>query len=133
MEKTSSDMGCFLVVFWFLFSKNIWTDMAEHIHFQTSIHVLGWEPLGYLQSEGFSLEGEVGREFSIDSKWVDAGLWVLRLQNVEGILFKINTTRPSLVAQQSRIHLLMQETRVLSLIQEDPAYLGATKSMHHKY
>ena len=77
MDKAFSGMGVF---FGFLFSKNIWMDVAEHTHFQTSIPVLGWEPLGYLQSEDFSLEGAVGREFPIDSKWADPDLWVLRLQ-----------------------------------------------------
>ena len=39
----------------------------------------------------------------------------------------------SLVAQWLRIHLLMQGTRVQSLIWEDPTCCEATKPMHHNY
>ena len=39
----------------------------------------------------------------------------------------------SLVAQWIRICLPMQETRVQSLVWEDPAYQGATKLMCHKF
>ena len=39
----------------------------------------------------------------------------------------------SLVSQRSRIHLPMQEARVRSLGQEDPACHRATKPMHHSY
>ena len=41
--------------------------------------------------------------------------------------------RASLVAQWQRIHLPMQETRVQSLIQEDPTCQGAAKPMCHNY
>ena len=39
----------------------------------------------------------------------------------------------SLVAQWLRICLLMQGTRVQSLVQEDPTCHGATKPVHHNY
>ena len=39
----------------------------------------------------------------------------------------------SLVAQWLRIHLPLQETRVWSLIQEDPTCHGATKPISHNY
>ena len=39
----------------------------------------------------------------------------------------------SLVAQQKRIRLLMQETWVESLIQEDPTCRGATKHVRQNY
>ena len=39
--------------------------------------------------------------------------------------------RASLVMQRIRIRLPMQETRVRSLIREDPTCCGATKPMHH--
>ena len=41
--------------------------------------------------------------------------------------------RASLVAQWWRIRLPMQETRVQSLVQEDPTCHGATKSVSHNY
>ena len=39
----------------------------------------------------------------------------------------------SLVAQWLRIHLLLQVTRVQSMVWEDPTCRGATKPVHHKY
>ena len=41
--------------------------------------------------------------------------------------------RTSLVAQWLRIRLLMQGTRVRSLVREDPTCRGATKTVHHNY
>ena len=46
---------------------------------------------------------------------------------------KIRHSRASLVAQWSRICLLMQETWVQSLFQEDPTCLGTTKPVHRNY
>ena len=46
--------------------------------------------------------------------------------------FKRNN-KSSLVAQQYRIHLPMQETRVPPLIQEDPTCRRPTKSVCHDY
>ena len=42
-------------------------------------------------------------------------------------------SRTSLVVQGFRIHLPMQKTQVLSLVQEDPTSLGVTKPMCHNY
>ena len=39
----------------------------------------------------------------------------------------------SLVAQQLRIHLPMQGTRVRALVREDPTCRGATKPVSHNY
>ena len=41
--------------------------------------------------------------------------------------------RASLVVQWLRIHLPMQETRVLSLMREDPTCRGAIKPVRHNY
>ena len=41
--------------------------------------------------------------------------------------------KASLVAQQSRICLPVQETQVQSPVQEDPTCCGATKPVHHSY
>ena len=46
--------------------------------------------------------------------------------------FKSNN-KSSLVAQQYRLRLPMQETRVPSLIQEDPTCHRPTKSVRHDY
>ena len=42
-------------------------------------------------------------------------------------------SRASLVAQWLRIRLLMQGTRVRSVIWEDPTCRGATKPVRHNY
>ena len=41
--------------------------------------------------------------------------------------------RASLVAQWTRIHLPVQDTRAQSLVREDPTCLRATKPVHHSY
>ncbi|KAJ8786087.1 hypothetical protein J1605_006667 [Eschrichtius robustus] len=46
---------------------------------------------------------------------------------------KIQEVGTSLVAQQLRIHLPMQGTRVPALIREDPKCCRATKPMRHNY
>ena len=50
-----------------------------------------------------------------------------------GIGNKINRIGASLVAQWLRICLLMQETRVWTLVWEDPACRGATRPVSHNY
>ena len=47
--------------------------------------------------------------------------------------FKNNYVQASLVVQQLRNCLPMQETQVQSLIQEDPTSLGTTKPVCHNY
>ena len=44
-----------------------------------------------------------------------------------------DTCRTSLVAQWLRIHLRMQGTQVLSLVQKDPTCCRATKPMSHNH
>ena len=44
-----------------------------------------------------------------------------------------NALRASLMAQRLRICLPMQETRVWSLVWEDPTCCRATKPVHHNY
>lgn len=47
------------------------------------------------------------------------------------ILLYLHRFGASLVVQRLRVCLAMQGTPVLSLVQEDPTYLVATKSMCH--
>ena len=49
------------------------------------------------------------------------------------LLIKIKERGASLVVQWLRIRLPMQETRVQTLVREDPACRGATKPVHHNY
>ena len=49
------------------------------------------------------------------------------------VLIKTHIRGAFLVAQQLRICLPMQGTRVRALVQEDPTCCGATKPVHHNY
>ena len=58
----------------------------------------------------------------------------LYLNKAEKSLIKIlSSIRTSLVTQWLRIRLPMQETRVRSLVWEDPTWCGATKPVRHNY
>ena len=54
-------------------------------------------------------------------------------KNLYSLKFKRESEGTSLVAQWLRICLPMQGTRVQSLVREDPACCGATKSVCHNY
>ena len=49
------------------------------------------------------------------------------------ILSRESTTGTSLMAHLLRIRLLMQGTRVRTLVREDPTCRGATKPVSHNY
>ena len=69
---------------------------------------------------------------------VQSFVFFCRLLAVDIRIFKVyikkkNKYRASLLAQWIRTYLLMQETRVQSLVQEDSTCRGVTKLMGHNF